>query len=101
MLTWIVNYEPLVRSTLHSDFKSGKLSVDDIKFIKRWVSEVERKGLLYAQSNKDWRDHELNRGQWKGCRAISFSFSGRVIYRVENRRLVVMIIRVTTDHNYR
>jgi mRNA-degrading endonuclease YafQ of YafQ-DinJ toxin-antitoxin module len=100
MKHWKIEYEARVPETMVADFKTGRLSVDDIKVIKRWVREVESKGLPYAQANKDWRDHELLRGRRKGHHAISFSYSGRLIYRAEERRLIVMVVRVTPDHDY-
>lgn len=101
MKSWSVDYEAHVSEELIAAFKARRLSSDDIKIIKRWVQEVEAKGLPFAQSNKDWRDHELTRGQWRGFRAISFSYSGRLIYRVEDKRLIVMVVRITPDHNFR
>ena len=100
MRHWKVECEAGVASEIVSDLKAGRLTEDDIKVLKRWVKEVESKGLAFAQASKSWRDHELVRGKWKGYRAISFSFSGRLIYRVEGGRLIVMVVRVTPNHDY-
>jgi mRNA-degrading endonuclease YafQ of YafQ-DinJ toxin-antitoxin module len=100
MTKWTVDYESHVSEEMSTAFKSGKLTIDDVKIIKRWVGEVESKGLPYSQANKDWRDHELIHGQWKGYRAISFSYSGRLIYRAKDKRLIVVVVRVSPDHNY-
>jgi mRNA-degrading endonuclease YafQ of YafQ-DinJ toxin-antitoxin module len=100
MNIWKIDFEIHVPEEMAADFKAGKLSSDDIKVLKRWVNEVETKGLTYAQNNKDWRDHTLMRGKWKGHRAISFSFSGRLIYRAEEKRLFVLVVRVTPEHDY-
>ncbi len=85
---------------LRSNFELGLITRDDIKIIKRWIVDVEEQGLNYAQSRSDWRDHELD-GRWKNHRAISFSYMGRVIYRVENEKVIVMVVRITADHDYK
>jgi mRNA-degrading endonuclease YafQ of YafQ-DinJ toxin-antitoxin module len=60
---------------------------------------VEEQGLDFTQHKPDWRDHDLA-GEWKGHRAISFSYTGRII-RVENEKIIVRVVRVTADHDYR
>ncbi len=98
---WEVRYDTNVANEIVEALDIGILSRDDIKVLKRWVSEVESRGLSYAQANRDWRDHELTRGRWKDHRAISFSFSGRLIYRTEDLKLFVMVVRVSPNHDYR
>lgn len=85
---------------LKADFRLGKISSDDIKVIKRWVFEVESEGIEHAQKNVTWRDHELS-GKWKNHRAISFSFSGRVIYKIEDDKIIIRVVRVTAQHDYK
>lgn len=99
MSHWKVEMTKGSEAQLIMDFRSGIISAEDIKVIKRWGHEVESEGLEWAQSNITWRDHELN-GKWKNHRAISFSYSGRVIYRVENEKIIVRVVRVTSDHDY-
>lgn len=98
-MRWQVNFVDNVKTQLAADLASGAINHEDLRIIKRWVVEVESLGLERTQKNKDWRDHQLD-GKWKGHRAISFSYSGRVIYRVEGDRLIVMVVRVTADHEY-
>ncbi len=100
MKNWIVELTTEAETQLRTDFKTGIISSTDVKVIKRWIADVEDMGLDFAQNKSDWRDHELE-GKWKGHRAISFSFSGRVIYRVERTRIVVQVVRVTTNHDYK
>ncbi|OFZ20365.1 MAG: hypothetical protein A2Z20_12660 [Bdellovibrionales bacterium RBG_16_40_8] len=97
---WGVELTAEAEKKLRVDFKSGVINPDDIKIIKRWIADVEELGIEFAQHKPDWRDHELD-GQWKGHRAISFSFSGRVIYRIEDEKIVVRVVRVTADHDYK
>ncbi len=74
--------------------------VDKIS-LRYWISFVERNGILLAQQNSSFRDHELN-GEWDGFRAASFGFSARVIYRVIDSHIeIVEIERVTITHNYK
>lgn len=96
---WSVEMTKEAEASLRLDFKTGKITADDIKVMKRWMADVEEQGLEYAQNRSDWRDHELE-GEWKEHRAISFSNKGRVIYRVENEKIIVRVVRVTADHDY-
>jgi addiction module RelE/StbE family toxin len=97
---WSVEMTDEAEATLRADFEYGRIISEDIKVIKRWIADVEEQGLEYAQRSKDWRDHELE-GEWKGHNAISFSHMGRVIYRVENEKVIVRVVRVTADHDYK
>lgn len=97
---WTVEMTVDAEVKLRQDFNSGKIESSDIKVIKRWISDIEENGLEVTQSKPDWRDHELD-GVWKNHRAISFSYSGRLIYRIENERVVVKVVRVTADHDYK
>lgn len=100
MLKWTVEISQKCELKLKVDIKNGNITSEDIKVIKRWVIEVETEGIEAAQNNVTWRDHILD-GLWAGCRAISFSFSGRLLYKVEKDRVIVRVIRVTHNHDYR
>lgn len=99
MKKWIVHLTAEAEKQLRLDFESGAISSLDIKVIRRWIVDVEEMGLEFTQRKPDWRDHELE-GVWSGHRSISFSYSGRVIYRVEEARVVVIVVRVTANHDY-
>lgn len=98
-MTWKVDYEPQVRNELKSQLLSGALTKDDLQALVKWVDEIELYGLEHVQTDY-WNDHPLE-AEWTGLRSASFSVSGRVIYRVENARLIIMVVRVTATHNYR
>jgi addiction module RelE/StbE family toxin len=100
MKKWTVELTSEAERLFRADFKSGFISQADVKVIKRWIADIEDMGLEFTQHKPDWRDHELD-GDWKGHRAISFSYSGRVIYRVVKGRVVVQVVRVTADHDYK
>lgn len=97
---WTVEMTKEAEKKLRTDFKSLQITAIDIKVIKRWVADVEDQGLEFTQHKAEWRDHQLV-GEWKGYRAISFSFSGRVIYKVENEKVIVRVVRVTASRDYK
>ncbi len=98
-MQWRVEMTPESESKLISDFRSGDISKLDVIIIKQWVAEMEDKGLEPTQRNANWRDHRLY-GRWFGQRAISFSYEGRLIYRVEKISRVILVVHVTHNHNY-
>lgn len=51
--------------------------------------------------SRDLRDHELIRDQkWLNHRSCSFSKSGRVIYRYTEKKIEIVIVRISPDHDY-
>ncbi len=98
-MNWRVEMTDESEAELRLRLKSEEIDADDIAVLKKWITEVETQGIESAQLNRTWRDHELE-GKWKGHRAISFSYKGRVIYRLENEIVVVRVVRVTTQHDY-
>jgi hypothetical protein len=57
---WTVELTSEAEKALRADFTAGKITVDDVKVIKRWIADLEEQGLEYTQNKKDWRDHELS-----------------------------------------
>ncbi len=98
--TWVVELTSDAEKRLREDFKSWFITQTDIKVIKHWIADSEDMGLEFTQHKSDWRDHELD-GEWRGHRAILFSYAGRVIYRVLKGRIVVQVVLVTADHNFK
>ena len=98
-MAWKVDYEPNVKGEIKSQLDSGSLTKDDLKALAKWVDEIESHGLDHVQTDY-WNDHPLE-AEWTGLRSASFSLRGRIIYRVEDGRLIVMVVRVTATHNYR
>lgn len=98
-MSWQVTLTKQAEAQLIADIQAGWITRDDRAVIRKWIMEVEEIGIESAQANKNWRDHELD-GQWAGYRTISFSFEGRVIYRVEKVKVIVRVVRVTHDHDY-
>lgn len=98
-MSWKVEYGPFVEEELRKQLHCGVLTKDDLKALFKWVNEVELYGLEHVQTYY-WNDHPLE-AEWAGLRSASFSLLGRIIYRVENTRLIIMVVRVTATHNYR
>lgn len=96
---WKVEYKPEVAKQLAEQLRAGQLTPADLAALKSWVSAIENRGLSAVQTVK-WHDHPLE-AEWKGYRAAAFSDAGRVIYKVENGKLIVWVIRVTATHDYR
>lgn len=82
-------------------FTSKALTTDDKIVIQKWAELVRDQGPeALAERPGMWADHALY-GEWRGHRASSFSHSGRIIYKVEERVVTVSVVRITTDHDYR
>lgn len=89
----------LDQDELKKQLANETLTKDNLQALAKWVIEIEPYGLDHVQTAY-WNDHPLE-AEWNGFRLASFSLRGRVIYRVENKRLIVMVVRVTITHNYR
>ena len=98
-MAWRVDYEANVKVEIKTQLDDGVLTMDDLKALSKWVDEIESHGLDHVQTDY-WNDHPLE-AEWTGLRSASFSLRGRIIYRVEDGRLVIMVVRVTATHNYR
>ncbi len=98
-MAWKVDYEANVKVEIKTQLDDGVLTMDDLKALAKWVDEIESHGLDHVQTDY-WNDHPLE-AEWTGLRSASFSLRGRIIYRVEDGRLIIMVVRVTATHNYR
>lgn len=77
------------------------LSEEDKLVIQAWaqtVAEFGPEALLKKPSV--WADHPLY-GEWSGHRASSFSYRGRIIYKVKDKVVTVIVVRITAEHNYK
>lgn len=98
--TWKVEIERKAERELGALLKSRALNQDDIQILQKWITEIEEVGLEAIWESRYWNDHELH-SEWAGCRSSSFSFRGRIIYKVIDEEIVVLVVKVTTDHDYR
>lgn len=86
---------------LQTFIDTGKITSDDMEIILTWVNEIQN-GNFESRILKSsyWNDHALD-GDWKGYRSSSFGFRGRIIYREEKGKLIVVVVKITPDHNYK
>lgn len=89
-----------VEDELYLFLKLKFLDNDDIKVLKMWVVFVEEHGPDALVNYYKWDDHPLN-GKLKGCRSSCISNSGRIIYKVRDQEVVVEVLRITPNHNYK
>lgn len=98
---WAVQFESRKAEKAYIDlFKKGKISKEDNNVISKWVQIIENQGLEIMQQMPKWDDHGLD-DNWKGFRSSSFSKSGRIIYKIVDDKLMVSVVRITPDHNYK
>ena len=82
-------------------FESKELTADDRVVIQTWARTVVQHGPdALVGTASVWADHRLH-GDWEGHRSSSFSYKGRIIYKVEDKVVTVIVVRITTDHDYR
>ena len=96
---WKVKLSDKAEEELINNYKFGKISQEDIGIIKIWVNQVESYGPEAIRDQGKWDDHALH-GVWEGFRSSCFSNSGRIIYRIFDKRIIVEVVRVTPNHNY-
>ncbi len=75
-----------------------KLPDEIVKRYEKWKDIVEFSGPAGLRLIRGFRDESL-RGRWKGHRSSRFGDQYRVIYRIEKKRLYVMVVDVTA-HDY-
>lgn len=98
-MSWKVEMTHESELQLIQDFNDGLITKEDVSILKKWIRDVEENGLEAAQTNRTWRDHALY-DKWSGHRAISFSYAGRAIYRVEKAKVIVRVVKITHEHDY-
>ena len=79
---------------------SGELTEDDSTIIAAWIRQVTYYGPESIQGDNKWSDHELE-DEWVGYRSSAFSNRGRIIYRVSEQEIKILISRITATHDYR
>ena len=100
-MSWSVEFEDdLVWSKVHSLLKARSLTQDDIKIIKRWVDIIEKEGFEEIKNSTYWHEHALD-GDLRGFRSSAFSNRGRIIYKIIDDKLIVSVVKITPDHDYK
>ena len=99
---WKVLFTDKCEKEIKENLKTGNLSQDDRRVISIWIKQVKKHGPESLRKNagkNNWNDHDLDR-KWQGFRASSYSFSGRIIYKVENEIVTVTVVRLSHNHDY-
>jgi mRNA-degrading endonuclease YafQ of YafQ-DinJ toxin-antitoxin module len=98
---WSVEFESSkVENEVAKLIKTGKLTAEDRIVIATWIRQITEEGPESIEQEQRWDDHALV-GEWRGYRSSCFSSSGRIIYKIENEVIKILIARITTDHNYK
>jgi mRNA-degrading endonuclease YafQ of YafQ-DinJ toxin-antitoxin module len=94
-------WEVKIEESAAKVFTGKLLTPEDKIVIQEWAKLVRKNGpdalRRFAQT---WADHELY-GEWKGFRASRFSYLGRIIYKIEMQIVTVVVVKITTNHNYK
>ncbi len=99
MKKWIVKINAEAEAELRIAIAEGHLSIDDQAVIISWIEEIQEEGLESILNSRFWNDHPLF-GKWFGYRSSSFSRLGRIIYKVEDEIVQVVVVRITSKHDY-
>ena len=76
-----------------------KMPQQVLKRYEKWKDIVHLSGPAGSRLIRGFDDEPLS-GEWKGHRSSRLGEQYRIIYRVENKRLLVMVIDLTA-HDYR
>ncbi|TDJ17532.1 MAG: type II toxin-antitoxin system mRNA interferase toxin, RelE/StbE family [Gammaproteobacteria bacterium] len=79
--------------------KLDRLPLDILKRYEKWKDIVRLSGPLGLRQIKGFNDEAL-RGEWRGHRSSRISLQYRVIYRIEQEKVLVEVVSVTA-HDYR
>ncbi|MCB0413859.1 MAG: hypothetical protein KDD50_05970 [Bdellovibrionales bacterium] len=97
---WIIEITKECEEQFTLDIKNGFVSQDDLRIISKWYDQIEDFGPESLVNSRFWNDHALD-GNWCGFRSSSFSFQGRIIYKVFKNKITVSIVKITLDHDYK
>lgn len=97
---WKVLFTSDAERNIKSLLKSGHLSDSDREVIATWIKQVQEFGPDSLRTGSNfWHDHDLS-AEWRGHRSSAYSFKGRIIYKVEEKKIIVIVVKVTATHDY-
>ncbi len=76
-----------------------RLAKEVLKRYEKWKDIVRISGPVGLRLIKGFHDGAL-KGQWKGHRSARLGIQYRLIYKVEERRILVLVVDIT-PHDYR
>ncbi len=77
----------------------GRLSVEVLKRYEKWKDVVKISGPSGLRLIKGFHDEAL-KGKWRGHRSSRLGQQYRVIYKIEERKVLVLVVDITA-HDYR
>ncbi len=93
----------VVTSECEAEIERTVFSNEERFIIASWIRFVEVKGPYSLNDFEvfQFNDHELTRQRkWNKHRSSSFSKAGRIIYRIDDDIITVIVVRITRNHNY-
>lgn len=98
---WSIEFESLkAQQEVERLIKAKKLSAEDQALIHAWIQQVSHHGPESIRGDFKWADHALS-GEWAGYRSSVYSNRGRIVYRIVENKILILIARITPEHNYR
>jgi len=93
-----------IQKQLDKDIKNGLFKSEVRELIAFWIIEIGEVGFEeYIKSNfaKALCDHELKDSR-QGERSIHLNETGgRLIYKCVKSKIIIKVIKITTDHDYK
>jgi mRNA-degrading endonuclease YafQ of YafQ-DinJ toxin-antitoxin module len=100
----IVELNEAIQKQLDDDIYAGLFEKEVRDFIAFWIMEIKEIGYEeYIKSHlaKSFNDHALH-GKRQGERVIQLNpIGGRLIYKYYKNRIIVKVIKITPDHDYK
>lgn len=104
MYRWKVKINKKCEAEITKMLEENDISDEEYNVIRDWIKFVMKNGPYKLKDFPfyNFNDHELIRDKkWKNCRSSSFSYSGRIIYKIKDNVVTVEVLRITNDHNYK
>lgn len=100
----LVEINEAIQKQLDDDIYAGHFEKEVRDLIAFWIMEIREIGYEeYIKSHlaKSFNDHPLH-GKRQGERAIQLNPNGgRLIYKYYKNRIIVKVIKITPDHDYK
>ena len=98
---WKILFTAKAERDIKDQYKKGLLTEEDREVIATWIKQVQEFGPESLRRGVNfWYDHDLV-DDWNGYRSSAFSYRGRIIYKVEDKKITVVVAKITTEHNYK
>ena len=103
-MTTKVEINESIQAKLDEDIKGGLFDREVRDLIAFWMIEIKEIGYeeyIKSALAESFNDHALN-GKRQGERAIHLNTTGgRLIYKFYKNKVIVKVIKITPDHDYK